>query len=410
MFSSPSMHVSSITDYGVKAERMRMMYFLLFFFLVYGSLHGYAFLKIARAFSLRRWKIFLVLFMVLMVAAPVLVRLAERAGFELFARFMSYLGYTWMGVLFLFVWTALVLDAIRCLIAVFRRVSGKAVGFNISARAAFVLPFISSIVILMYGYFEARDIQTEKVTITTSKLPSSVERFRIVQISDVHLGLLVRHERLGRILSAVKEAEPDILICTGDLVDGQINNLTGLAEMFQSVKPLFGKFAVTGNHEFYAGLDQALALTREAGFKVLRGESYAIEDILIVVGVDDRTGRQMGQAKKVSERELLRGLSQEKFILLLKHRPLIDQDSLGYFDLQLSGHTHKGQIFPFGLITRLYYPIDTSILTHHDGSWLYVSRGSGTWGPPIRFLAPPEVTVIDLVREEVEVKGAIESG
>jgi hypothetical protein len=101
----------------------------------------------------------------------------------------------------------------------------------------------------------------------------------------------------------------------------------------------------------------------------------------------------------VTEKEILSPLPAVTFTLLLKHRPIISKESIGLFDLQLSGHTHKGQIFPFSLVTRLYYPIHSGLLELVNGSHLYVSRGAGTWGPPIRFLSPPEVTVIDLIKD-----------
>jgi predicted MPP superfamily phosphohydrolase len=118
-----------------------------------------------------------------------------------------------------------------------------------------------------------------------------------------------------------------------------------------------------------------------------------------VVGVDDGEAKRFGGTGNLSEKELLSGLPQENFTLFLKHRPNLGKGSLGLFDLQLSGHAHKGQIFPFGLVTRAIYPTDDGCLKLEDGSYLCVSRGAGTWGPPIRFLAPPDVMVIELVRE-----------
>jgi predicted MPP superfamily phosphohydrolase len=104
--------------------------------------------------------------------------------------------------------------------------------------------------------------------------------------------------------------------------------------------------------------------------------------------------------RNVSEKELLSKLPREQFALLLKHRPVIDENAIGLFDLQLSGHTHKGQIFPFSLITMLLYPTHAGLLRLEKNAWLYVNRGSGTWGPPIRFLSPPEVTLIELVHDK----------
>jgi len=235
------------------------------------------------------------------------------------------------------------------------------------------------------------------VIIKTPKIPAEVGTLTIALISDVHLGLIVREERLKRILSVVASAEPDILVSTGDLVDGQINNLTGLANILETIDPKYGKFAVTGNHEFYAGLDETLHFTEKAGFTVLRGEARTVAGVINIAGVDDQTGAYSGLSKTVSEKALLSKLPRDKFTLLLKHGPMVDENALGLFDLQLSGHTHNGQIFPFSLISRFFFPINAGLVHLSHNSDIYVSRGSGTWGPPIRFLSPPEITVIKLI-------------
>ncbi len=379
-----------------------MNLFFLSYFLIYGGVHLYAFLKVKTAFALSSSaSILIAAWMGLMVLAPVIVHVSEKAGHELFARVLSFTGYIWMGLLFLFFSSSLVIDLYRLLIYL----SGMILGFDLSLispskRAAFFIPFFAAVVVCFYGYFEARDIRTERVRITTPKIPAEAGRVKIVQVSDVHLGLIVREERLKRILRVVKSESPDILVSTGDLVDGQINDLTGLVCLLEGVNPRYGKFAVTGNHEFYAGLDQAIEFTSRAGFRVLRGDKFAIEGLLTIAGVDDPAGSRYSPSHGRSERELLSGIHPDTFTILLKHRPLVDTHSIGLFDLQLSGHVHKGQIFPFSLITWLYYPVHAGKLNIRDNSLLYVSRGSGTWGPPIRFLSPPEVTVIELVPTE----------
>jgi predicted MPP superfamily phosphohydrolase len=255
---------------------------------------------------------------------------------------------------------------------------------------------------VIYGYFEALHIRTEYVTVKTSKIPEKIGRFRIVQISDVHLGLIVGKSRLKRILRKVKDARPDILVSTGDLVDGQMDDLEMLTDMFQNIPTQYGKFAITGNHEFYAGLDRALAFTEKAGFTILRGEGLTVSNLINVAGVDDPARKRYVPDRAVSEKALLEKMPREKFTLFLKHQPVISSESLGMFDLQLSGHTHKGQIFPFNLVTKLYYPMHTGLSKVNGNALLYVSRGSGTWGPPVRFLSPPEVTVIDITYKSIQ--------
>ncbi len=376
-----------------------MSLFFVTFFAVYGGVHVYAFLK-ARA-ALQFGAITgagFALFMFCMTIAPFLIRLAERYGFETSARLLSHTGYMWLGILFLFFSASLVLDLYRLFVTAGEVLLQQDLGrFRPAAGVQFYAPLVISLLIAAYGYGEARNIRTERITIYSDKISQETGRIRIVQISDVHLGLIIRQERLSRILRAVKDAAPDILVSTGDLVDGQINGLPGLADMFNGINPVYGKYAVTGNHEFYAGLDQALAFTNKAGFRILRDQAAEVNGILNIAGVDDRAVRPWVEGSDKAEKEMLARLPEGKFTLLLKHRPLIGKDSAGLFDLQLSGHVHKGQIFPFSIATMLYYPVDAGLASVGGSSRLYVSRGTGTWGPPIRFLSPPEITIIDLV-------------
>ncbi len=379
-----------------------MSLFLLTFFLIYGSTHLYLFLKVKTALSPGFLSsLFLALFLILMVLTPVLVRVMENLGMEAFARFAAYTGYLWMGFFFLFFSASLAIDVYHGIlhgVGIFSSRDFSAL--LLTKRTALILSLALGMATAAYGYFEARNIRSERVVISTAKIPSSVGKLIIVQISDVHLGLIVRQERLKRIISEINEASPDLLVSTGDLVDGQINRMTGLAELLQDIRPKFGKFAVTGNHEVYAGLDQAVSFTERAGFKVLRDEGSTAGGLINIVGVDDPTIEKVTHFRQAPEKAILSNVPSDKFTLLLKHRPVVDRESLGLFDLQLSGHVHKGQIFPFNLVTRLFYPVRTGFMLYPQNSALYVSRGTGTWGPPIRFLAPPEVTVIELIHAD----------
>jgi predicted MPP superfamily phosphohydrolase len=379
-----------------------MIIFFLAIFLVYALLHAYIFCKIRAAFAFGTGvSVLLICVMLIMILAPIVVRVSERYGLESLARCLSYIGYIWMGLAFLFFSCSLLVDIYRLLVytggLAFKAYLSP---LSPSPRLAFVIPALISIAIALYGYVEALSIRTERVVIQSPKIPEQIGRVTIAQISDVHLGLIVRHERLKRILKEVADAKPDIVVSTGDLVDGQIDNLRGLAEPFQTVNPPFGKFAITGNHEFYAGLDQALNFAKTAGFTILRGEASYVAGFITIAGVDDPTAKRFGLSKGISEQSLLSKLPRERFTVLLKHQPMVDDGAEGLFDLQLSGHTHKGQIFPFNYLVRHFFPADSGLMGLHNNSYLYVSRGSGTWGPPIRFLSPPEVTIIDLVHKD----------
>jgi len=377
-----------------------MSIFFLTIFIVYGGMHAYAFFRARSAVAFGPGTgAALAVFMVIMTLAPFFIRLLERHDYELSARALSYIAYLWMAALFLFFCSSIVLELVSLVVRIAGWVTHTGLaGRLIPAKTAFFISICLSLIICVYGYFEALNIRTERLKIETTKLPAGTDRLTIVQISDVHLGLIVRCDRLVGILDVVKAAKPDIFISTGDLVDAQINHLSGLRELLQEIKPRYGKFAITGNHEYYAGLDQAIAFTKEAGFTILRGE-VVNTGVINIAGVDDPTGVQMHIDKPEPETALLSGLPKNQFTLLLKHRPVVNPNGPKLFDLQLSGHTHKGQIFPFTYISAIAYPLNAGRFDLSNGAILHVSRGSGTWGPPIRFLSPPEVTVIELVRK-----------
>jgi hypothetical protein len=195
------------------------------------------------------------------------------------------------------------------------------------------------------------------------------------------------------VIDKLREIKPDIVVATGDIVDGQGDNLAALARHFQSYTPPLGAYAVTGNHETYAGLENSLRFLRNAGFTVLRGELVQAGGI-VLMGVDDPSAATSVQPPRPDTSDALAPVTADHFIVLLKHQPVVDSDTP--FDLQLSGHIHGGQIFPFVYLTRLSYGVRAGLTELADGRRLYVSRGAGTWGPPIRLFAPPEIAVITI--------------
>ena len=378
-----------------------LIMFLVIYLSVYGGTHLYAFIKLKNGLTLSSWaSACLAVFMGVMVLAPILMRIAERHGNELFARSMAYIGFIWMGLLFVFVSALFFFDIYRFFLYMGRFVF-KTYLLSITPTAGMVcgVSMLIACGVMAYGFFEALNIRLERVTITTDKLPKNLDTLKIAQISDIHLGALVGEMRLKRILDKVRAAAPHILVSTGDLVDGPLENQDILAGMLREIETPLGKYAVTGNHEYYSGLSRALDFTENAGFDLLRGETRTLSNSIHIAGVDDPAGKFRGAAGSDSESRLLSTLSSDLFTLLLKHQPLVDKNSAPHFDLQLSGHTHNGQIFPFSLLTRLFYKTHPGLNRLPKGSFAYVSRGSGTWGPPARFLSPPEVTLIEIVRK-----------
>jgi len=378
--------------------RRRVSAFFATIVLSYAAMQFYAVYAISAGAGLApRAVTGLVLWVVLMTSMPFLVWRLERAGWHRPVVAAAWVGYCWMGLVFVFFWVALALDLFDGAV----RTGGVLLHADLSAYTpspwnGFLLTATLTLGLAIYGFIAARRRRVERVVLSSPKLPAGSDPLRIAQISDVHLGAIIGARRLRRILEKIRALAPDVLVSTGDLLDGQADHLDGLAQIFQGIQPRLGKFAVTGNHEFYVGHARAVDFTRRCGFTVLAGEAAALTPHVTLVGVDDPTGRRLGVTPDTDEAALLAAQPRECFTVLLKHQPVLEARAAGLFDLQLSGHVHQGQIFPFGLLVRLAYPIRAGLTRLAPQGWIYVSRGTGTWGPPMRVFAPPEITLIEI--------------
>ncbi|MGB9891272.1 metallophosphoesterase [Thermodesulfovibrio yellowstonii] len=376
--------------------------FFIIFFTIYGIINFYFFVKLKSILNFGwQFQLIISVFLLLMIFSPLIIRVSEKNGYETFAIGLSWIGYLWMAFVVLFLFFGILTDFGRLSMLVISKISGKnsfIILQKIPKTVYFLFPLGLSVIFLIYGYLEAMNIRVERFYIKSDKITKNV---RIVQISDVHIGLIVREGRIKKIIEKIKEVNPDILVSTGDLVDAQIDRMNHIAELLKEIKTSYGKFAITGNHEFYAGLNKALFFTEKAGFKVLRNAGVTIEELNInIAGLDDTESARYGLKVNQDKVSLLNYFKNKGFTILLKHRPLIDKELIEYFDLQLSGHTHKGQFFPFSIATKLHYNNNDSGLTKiNKDVYLYISRGTGTWGPPVRIFAPPEITVIDLFKK-----------
>ncbi|MBQ7220984.1 MAG: metallophosphoesterase [Synergistaceae bacterium] len=245
----------------------------------------------------------------------------------------------------------------------------------------------------LYCMFEAYYVTARHAEIRTRKLPEGMDRLRLVFISDAHIGGLLTRWHFERVMHLVSESHPDILALTGDTLDGVMTyrerELSMLAEMAEKAK--YGAFAINGNHEYYWLLDEDVEkIIRDCGYTLLINERAECQGITIISLDDDLNGWL---------KPYLKPEDSERFVLVMKHRPGLPFDAEGKFDLQISGHTHGGQFWPLGYFKSMAQK-STQGLSEKAGGYVYVSNGSGFNGPPMRMFTPPEVTVIDIVREE----------
>jgi predicted MPP superfamily phosphohydrolase len=246
-----------------------------------------------------------------------------------------------------------------------------------------------------------RTAPVKRVTIPLPGLASGLQDFRIVQISDIHVGPTIKHGYLQAIVERVNALQPDVVAITGDLVDGSVAELGPHVAPLAQLRARHGVFFVTGNHEYYAGVDPWLAELRRLGMRVLQNEHVVLQHggaRVVLAGVPDYSAHHFDPAHRSDPQRALAGAPADAVKVLLAHQPrTAPAAARAGFDLQISGHTHGGQFFPWSLFVRLQQPYTAGL--HQLGRLqVYVSRGTGYWGPPKRLAAPSEISELLLSR------------
>ena len=256
----------------------------------------------------------------------------------------------------------------------------------------------------LVGFVNARKrAGIRRVDVPIAGLPAALHGFSIAQISDLHIGPTIKRDYLERVVDAVNELDADMIAVTGDLVDGSVGDLAHHTQPLSRLSARYGAFFVTGNHEYYSGVHAWLREVRRLGLAVLINEHVVLlheGESVVVAGVTDFSGGYFDASHHSDPAAALMGAPHDAGVkLLLAHQPRSAFAAApAGFHLQLSGHTHGGQIFPWSYLVRLQQPFIAG-LHRVESLWVYISRGTGYWGPPKRLGAPSEITYVRLVRE-----------
>jgi predicted MPP superfamily phosphohydrolase len=271
---------------------------------------------------------------------------------------------------------------------------------SIAVRSAIAVPVLAVLVTLV-GLFNARRrARIKDVDVPIAGLPAGLHGFTIAQITDIHVGPTIKRGYLDAIVDAVNGIGADMIAVTGDLVDGTVHDLSPHTQPLSRLKARHGAFFVTGNHEYYSGEVAWSAEVRRLGLTVLTNQHVVLDHdgaSLIVAGVPDHSAHHFDPAQRSDPAAALHGAPDGPPRLLLAHQPRSAQAASDVgFDLQISGHTHGGQFWPWNHFVRLQQPF-VGGLDRLGDLWVYTSRGTGYWGPPIRLGIPSEITRIRLV-------------
>jgi uncharacterized protein len=380
------------------------MRFLLIAMSIVGSAHLYVWVRLVHdpAWPSPWYALATVFLLLAWASIPFTLNWGRRLS-PPWAGLVAWPGYAWLGSIFLLLVSVLATDVVRAIVelvawatGVESAVTGGAVErARTWARAAGVLGGVLVASALWFG----RRVIVRRVAVPLGKLPQGLNGTTIVQLSDVHVGPTIGRRFLSRIVDRVNALEPDVVAITGDLVDGSVPRLAPHVAPLGRLRARHGVYFVTGNHEYYSGVEEWCTHLAALGVRVLRNERVSIgsgSDSYDLAGVDDFAGRHFGKGHGADLDQALAGRDESREVVLLAHQPraVVEAERAGV-GLQISGHTHGGQIWPFNFLVRLQQPV-TSGLRRFGRSLIYVSNGTGYWGPPMRLGSPAEITQLVL--------------
>jgi len=326
----------------------------------------------------------------------VLARVAPRSV----ASPVMWVVYTWLGLMFFL----FVLLAIGDTARIFGKLVELATGTvpDADRRLTVARLFAAAVGVLGAGLGWVAlanglaEVAVKRLRISLPKLPPADRPYNLVQLTDIHVGPTIGGAFIRDLVRRVNALEPDAIVITGDLVDGSVAELGSFVAPLAELRARDGVYFVTGNHEYYSGVDEWLAFLTTLGIRVLRNERVPVGPFDLA-GVDDWSAHSFGKGHGADLPRAMAGRDVERPVVLLAHQPqaILEAEALGV-DLQLSGHTHGGQIFPFGYLVALTSPYVAGLYRHKRAA-IYVSRGTGYWGPPMRLGSPAEITHLELV-------------
>jgi predicted MPP superfamily phosphohydrolase len=313
---------------------------------------------------------------------------------ESFSGIINAAGFTWIVAVIYLALISLGIDTLR-IVNYFFDIWPDFIKENYQAARKVTAAISVSVtaILLLYGYFNFNNIKTVNLEITTEK-HFEPGKLRAVLISDLHLSSYIREGHLKKVIEKIELSDPDVLLIAGDITDRSLKPLKewGLAEMLGNIKTKHGIYAISGNHEYYGGeRGQIFKVLNDNGINILIDSVVTINGQIQIAGREDRTN-----SKRKTLNELLKDADRDMLVILLDHQPYnLDESVKEGVDVQLSGHTHRGQFWPGNLIVKSMYELAYGYMKKGN-THFYVTSGAGIWGPKIRIGSQTEIVVIDI--------------
>jgi predicted MPP superfamily phosphohydrolase len=375
-----------------------MRRFIIFFSIIlfiYGLVNFYIFLKgwyaLPTGGSLR---IYYSIGFFLAALSFIAGRILERKALSWFSETLTWIGSFWLAwMLYAFLFFILI-DVIGFADSFFHSISD----YQFHPLAIPGAVAVSASLIIIAGHINARLPRVKYLKLNVDKKIGEMAKLNIIVASDIHIGTIIGRSRIDKIVAMINALDPDIVLLPGDVVDEDLAPVIkeNIGESLRNIRSRMGVYSITGNHEFIGGAEAATRYLTEHGITVLRDQFVRINDSFYVIGREDRSVNSFSGRQRKTLTELTSGIDRNLSLILMDHQPFhLDEAESNGIDLQLSGHTHHGQLWPFNFITKKVFEVSWGYkkkgMTH-----FYVSSGVGTWGPPVRTGNRPEIVSIEL--------------
>lgn len=326
-------------------------------------------------------------------------RFVERTGVIWLSDPLVWIGSFWLAAMAYFFLIVLCIDFLRLIDFIFPFFPSIITNNPAQSRQVIVGSVFAIVTVTVFaGYLNARTPRVKTLELTIPKNAHGIKGLNIAMASDIHLGTLVSKSHLERIVKDINALNPDLVLLPGDVVDEDLGPVIrqNLGETLRSIRSKYGVFAITGNHEYIGGVEPACRYLTEHGIVMLRDSSLEIAGSFTLVGREDRSLRQFEGKRRKPLEEIMAAVDKSLPIILMDHQPFqLDEAVKNGVDLQLSGHTHHGQLWPFNFITEKVYELSWGYMKKGN-THFYVSCGVGTWGPPVRTGNTPEIMNVKL--------------
>jgi len=369
--------------------------------LIYALVNFYIFVKGWQSLdSVRReWRLAYAIVFISFALSFIAGRFLERTGSNSFNDVLIWIGSFWLAVM-LYGFLASVLSDLFLLAAnLFKIKAVQSLAANAGWKlGAFIVTTGLILIITVTGFFNACNVRVKKLELNIPKNAGQFKELNITLASDIHLGTIIGNGRLGRLVDKINATEPDLVILAGDIVDEDIGPVIrrDMGKKLKEIKARYGVIGITGNHEYIGGVKKAVEYLEAHGIKMLLDDKVLIGQSLWIVGRKDRSGARFDGSPRKPLKDILSGIDTKLPVILLDHQPFDLQDaSSNNVDLQLSGHTHHGQLWPLNFITNRVYEKSWGYLKK-GGTHFYISSGAATWGPPVRTGSHSEIVSIKI--------------